>query len=211
MNGWRHWLHALVIAAAGLLIAPAASADGSEQRTPEAVIHAAVDELKTLVAGETGDLDSAEFRSRIGVALTPYVDVPLMAQLAVGKHWRAADADQRERLIAEYRNLLVATYSVPLKALRESRVTVRPLGGDADGSRAKVRVDVDQAAGAPVALVFSLYEKEKRWLIYDVSVEGVSLTTNYRSEFASVIQQRGMDGLIAQLADNNARRRTGTL
>jgi phospholipid transport system substrate-binding protein len=49
-----------------------------------------------------------------------------------------------------------------------------------------------------------------RWRAYDVSVEGVSLLTNYRSSFVRLARQKGIDGLIQDLAQRNATRSAGS-
>jgi len=179
--------------------------------SPEAVIKTAIGDLTTLITRRPADRSGEAFRAEVGELLDPYFDLPLMSRLAVGKHWRAASPQQRERLTREYRKLLVATYSVPLRALRESQVAVRSGDRNDDNSRARVMVDVTPPDDPALVLIFSLYRKDNRWLVYDMSVEGVSLTTNYRSEFSAVINRQGLDGLIARLADKNRKRDTDAL
>jgi phospholipid transport system substrate-binding protein len=215
-NLWlRMW--ALVMAG-GLFQLPALAAEPHpDPRTPErapapeTVIGTAIDDLATLIKHKPADTPGEAFRTQVGELLDPYFDLPLMSRLAVGKHWRSASPQQRERLTREYRKLLVATYSVPLRALRESRVSVRSADHNDDNSRARVTVDVTPPDDPALVLIFSLYRKDKRWLVYDMSVEGVSLTTNYRSEFSAVINRQGLDGLIARLADKNRKRDTEAL
>ena len=179
--------------------------------SPEATIQTAIADLTTLMAHRPADMPGDAFRTEVGELLTPYFDLPLMSRLAVGKHWRSASPQQRERLTREYRKLLVATYSVPLSALRESRVAVRSGDRNEDNSRARVLVDVTPPDDPALVLLFNLYRKDNHWLVYDMSVEGVSLTTNYRSEFSAIINREGLDGLITQLADKNQKRDTDAL
>jgi phospholipid transport system substrate-binding protein len=74
-----------------------------------------------------------------------------------------------------------------------------------DAQRVTVRCEVEQAGGNPIQLVYAMYLTADGWKVYDVLVDGVSLVTNYRSRFATIIQQQGMDGLIRQLAEKNRR------
>lgn len=214
MRFLNFWVTASGFVLAGSLLQTPVIAAGSGQEvqavesetSPETVIQTAIDDLTDLVNRTAPQGPRNGFHDELGETLAPYVDVPLMSRLAVGKHWRSANPEQRERLTREYRDLLIATYSVPLRSLRNSRVSVRAIDRNEDNSRARVRVDVEPPDEAAVVLLFKLYRKEDRWLVYDMSVEGVSLTTNYRSEFASIISRDGLDGLIAQLADKNDRR-----
>ena len=72
-----------------------------------------------------------------------------------------------------------------------------------NAQRVYVRCEVEQADGNPVQLAYAMYRTADGWKIYDVMVEGISLVTNYRSSFAAIIQQQGMDGLIRRLAEKN--------
>jgi phospholipid transport system substrate-binding protein len=210
-------LATLLLAGALVNLAPAADLPAAQQLAvaeapaPEAVIARAIADLSELINLKADmRLDSPEFRDQVGRVLTPYVDIELMTQLAAGKYWRAASQQQRMQLASEYRLLLIAIYSVPLKSLRESQVAVRLLGQSQENKRAKVRVDVLQSSNTPIELVFSLYTKDNHWRVYDMSVEGISLTNNYRSEFSAIISRQGMDALIAQLSDKNRKTHTGS-
>ena len=86
---------------------------------------------------------------------------------------------------------------------RESKIRYLPLLAPPDTRRATVRCEVEQPGGNPVQLAYAMYLTADGWKVYDVMVEGISLVTNYRSSFTSIIHQQGMDGLIRQLADKN--------
>ena len=62
---------------------------------------------------------------------------------------------------------------------------------------------MDQPGGFPIPIDYSLYLKGDEWKVYDVTIDGVSLVTNYRTTFANQIRQDGLDKLIASLAGRN--------
>ena len=66
-----------------------------------------------------------------------------------------------------------------------------------------VRTEVVQAGAPPLPIVYSLYSNAGTWKVYDVLVDGISLVTNYRRNFANRIRRGGMDSLIVQLAARN--------
>jgi phospholipid transport system substrate-binding protein len=70
-----------------------------------------------------------------------------------------------------------------------------------------VRTRVLQPGGNPIQVDYRMYEKDGRWLAYDVAVAGVSLIANYRNTFMALARQKGLDGLIADLSARNAMRR----
>jgi len=67
-------------------------------------------------------------------------------------------------------------------------------------------MEVVQPAGPPIPMSLALYENDDNaWKVYDVKIDGVSLVTNYRSSFATQIRNKGVDNLISDLADRNAK------
>ena len=137
--------------------------------------------------------------------ILPNFDFNRMTQLAVGKHWPRATANQKQALVTEFRNLLVRTYSSSLTAFTNQTVEFRPLTMKPDDTDVTVHSEIRQPGGQPIPIDYSMYKTSFGWKVYDVSIDGVSLVTNYRASFASTIRQGGIDGLIKTLADKSAR------
>ncbi len=134
----------------------------------------------------------------------PHFDFETMARWVLGRNWRNASPDQRQRFIDEFRTLLVRTYAVSLADYRDQKVVVEPVQAPPEASDVVVRTTVEQPGGGqPITVDYSMHRKDADWKVYDVVVNGVSLVTNYRSSFASEIRNVGMDGLIQKLADRN--------
>ncbi len=134
----------------------------------------------------------------------PHFDFGRMSAWVLGKNWRSASAEQRTRFTAEFRTLLVRTYAVALLEYSGQTVNYLPGRASEDGRSALVRTEIAQTGQPSIALNYSLYQRDGQWLVYDISVDGVSLVTNYRSSFNDQIAQGGLDGLIAQLEKRNA-------
>ena len=66
-----------------------------------------------------------------------------------------------------------------------------------------VRTEIEQKGGFPIPLNYSLKNSKQGWKVYDISVDDISLVTNYRSSFARQIKKNGVDGLIKTLHDRN--------
>jgi phospholipid transport system substrate-binding protein len=137
--------------------------------------------------------------------ILPNFDFNRMTQLAVGKHWPRATANQKQALVTEFRNLLVRTYSSSLTAFTNQTVEFRPLTMKPDDTDVTVHSDIRQPGGQSIPIDYSMYKTSFGWKVYDVAIDGVSLVTNYRASFASTIRQSGIDGLIKTLADKSAR------
>src|SRR5512143_3451774 len=137
--------------------------------------------------------------------ILPNFDFNRMTQLAVGKHWSRATAQQKQSLVTQFRNLLVRTYSGALTALNNETVEFKPLAMKPDDTDVTVHTEVRQPGGKPVPIDYSMYKTAFGWKVYDVSIDGVSLVTNYRASFSSTIRERGIDGLIKTLAEQSSR------
>ncbi len=137
----------------------------------------------------------------------PYFDFQRMTALAVGNPWRTASDAQKQALTNEFRTLLIRTYSGTMLKFKNSKVTVRdnPVV-NRGGKEVTVRAEVSQAGGKPVNMDFTAYQSGNRYRVYNVAVEGASLVTVYRNQFGQTIQQKGIDGLIAELKSKNGSR-----
>jgi len=132
--------------------------------------------------------------------ILPNFDFNRMTQLAVGKHWPSASAQQKQALVSEFRNLLVRTYASSLTAFSNQTVDFKPINMKPGDEEVVVKSEVKQPGGQVIPIDYSMYQTAFGWKVYDVSIDGVSLVTNYRSSFSTKIRQSGIDGLISQLA-----------
>ncbi len=137
--------------------------------------------------------------------ILPNFDFNRMTQLAVGRYWPRATASQKQTLVTEFRNLLVRTYSSSLTAFTDQTIEFRPLTMKPDDTDVTVRSEIREPGRQPIPIDYSMYKTNFGWKVYDVSIDGVSLITNYRASFASTIRQSGIDGLIKILTDKSAR------
>ncbi len=136
----------------------------------------------------------------------PHFDFTAMARLALGKNWRTLNADQQKRFSAEFRALLVRTYAASLSAYQGQTIAYPPPRGASGGDEVTVRTEVAQAGGLPAEINYRLRRAAAAWKVVDVTVDGVSLITNYRASFANEMRQGGIEKLIKKLAERN---RTG--
>ena len=137
--------------------------------------------------------------------ILPNFDFNRMTQLALGKNWPRATAKQKQELVTEFRNLLVRTYSSSLTAFTNQTVEFKPLAMKPNDTDVTVRSEIRQPGGQPIPIDYSMYKTAFGWKVYDVTIDSVSLVTNYRASFANTIRQQGIDGLIKTMAAQSAR------
>lgn len=136
--------------------------------------------------------------------LLPNFDFSKMSKLALGKNWRKASKAQRERFIGEFRLLLVRTYSIAMLEFTDGDIVFLPFRGDLAKKKVKVKMEIARPNGPTIPMALSMYlNKQKKWMVYDVKIDGISLVTNYRSTFATEIRNDGMDKLIENLSTRN--------
>jgi len=133
----------------------------------------------------------------------PHIDFEEATRLAVGRGWAQATPEQKNRLAAEFRNMLVRTYSNAITAYQGQTMKVMPVRMKPGDTDVTVHNRFMRAGGKPVLLDYAMRKTESGWKIYDIVVEGVSLVLTYRSEFDVVVKQEGIDGLIKRLAQKN--------
>jgi phospholipid transport system substrate-binding protein len=136
--------------------------------------------------------------------ILPHVDFEEATRLAVGRGWKEASPEQRKKLVAEFRNMLVRTYSNAIGAYEGQTMKVLPSRVKPGEGEATVRNQFLRPGGKPILVDYSMRKTDAGWKIYDIVVEGVSLVLTYRSEFDAVVKQEGVDGLIKRLSQKNA-------
>jgi phospholipid transport system substrate-binding protein len=138
-----------------------------------------------------------------------HFDFRRMSQWVLGRFWKEATPDQRDRFTNEFRDLLVGTYSQALLNYNDQKIIYLPVQRKPDDTEVTVKTEVKQTGGQPnIPIQYSFYKnKDGAWKVYDITIEGVSLVTNYRSVYATKIREKGMDALIAEIADNNKQKR----
>ncbi len=148
--------------------------------------------------------DQKKARDLIESKIAPHFHFAGMTQLALGKNWSAANPEQRKALIAEFRALLVQTYTASLLLYKDQKIEYRPLKLAADDTDVLVRSLVRQSGGGePVQVDYGMEKTATGWKVYNVKIGGISLVESYRSTFNTEIQRNGVDGLIKTLRDKN--------
>jgi phospholipid transport system substrate-binding protein len=177
----------------------------ADNPSPVQLVKETTSRLLTALKEQKSDIDRDENRlySLIADIALPHFDFNRMSRWTLGHYWRSATPEQRARFVAQFRQLLMRTYGHTLMEYRDTKIRYLPLLAAPGAQRVTVRCEAEQAGGSPIQLAYAMYLTGDGWKVYDVQVEGVSLVTNYRSSFAAIIHNQGMDGLIRALAEKN--------
>ena len=135
--------------------------------------------------------------------ILPNFDFESISRLVLGKAWRTATDDQKTQFKYEFKNLLLRTYAVALSKYKDQKIEYKPLRMKPTDEIVTVKTEIIQSGAQPIDVDYALAKQDNSWLVIDIIIEGVSLVTNYRSQFASEIKRNGMDSLIKELANKN--------
>jgi phospholipid transport system substrate-binding protein len=177
----------------------------AEELAPDQLVQKITDDILAAIKSDK-DLAAGDKQKALKLAqekVLPYVDFEQATRLAVGRAWQQASPEQKQKLVSEFRNMLVRTYSNAVSAYQGQTLKVLPARGKQDPEDTVVRTQFVRAGGQPLPIEFHMRQAEKTWKVYDIVVEGVSLVMTYRSEFDAVVKQEGVDGLIKRLAQKN--------
>ena len=189
----------------GVLLACVSLGVRADTPEPEALIRNTVDEVLAIVKRDK-DIQTGNTKKVIELVdakVLPHFNFTRMTKLAVGKNWRNATLEQKKVLEIEFRNLLVRTYTTAFTTYKDQEVEVKPLKMANDATDVTVKTFILNKGKPPLPVNYDMEKTAHGWKVYDLSIEGVSLVTNYRGTFAEQVQKSGIDGLIKTLVENN--------
>ena len=198
---WLSRLFAVLAVSTGVLGAPLAHAS---EEGPDALVRRISGEVLAAVkadpAIQKGDV--SRIMVLVDSKIMPNVNFNRMTASAVGRFWRQATPVQQKQLQDEFKTLLVRTYSGALGEVKDQTLSFKPLRARPEDTEVVVRSEV-RGRGDPVQLDYRLEKTPDGWKIYDLNVLGIWLVETYRAQFAQEIGSKGIDGLIASLAQRN--------
>lgn len=128
-----------------------------------------------------------------------FFDVQYAARLVLGRHWRDATPDQRQRFIEAFENSMLNNYGNALVEFKGDRLKVLPVRADADPKFAEVRTTIRRDDGSDVPVNYVLHQTPDGWKAWDVVIQGISYIKSFRDDFGAQIDQQGIDAVISRL------------
>nr|WP_310377051.1 ABC transporter substrate-binding protein [Rhodoferax ferrireducens] len=193
----------MVFAVAATTSMGAAAADEAPDVLVKRISTEVLDTIKADKTLQQGNI--AKIMLLVDSKIMPNVNFQRMTASAVGPGWRQATPEQQKRLQEEFKILLVRTYSGALAQVSDQEISMKPFRAAADEKEVVVRTEV-KGRGDPVQLDYRLEKTPgdgAGWKIFNLNVLGVWLVETYRSQFASEINAKGIDGLITTLSTRN--------
>ena len=199
-NLFHAFLASLALTALGM---PARANDEAPDAFVKRISTDVVESIRADKSVRSGDLSSIV--RLVESKVLPNLNFQRMTASAVGPSWRNATPAQQARLQEEFKILLVRTYSGALAQVSDQVIVVKPLRYAPEDTELVVRTEI-KGKGDPIQLDYRLEKTPGQgagWRIFNLNVLGVWLVDTYRGQFAQEINARGIDGLIATLAERN--------
>lgn len=177
--------------------AAGSTAGGQPSQVVESVANKFLQDLSAHRAQYSNDPKA--LRAAVDREVLPYFDVQYAARLVLGRYWRMATPEQRQRFIDAFENSMFTNYGKALLGFQTDRLHVVPTNVGADATNALVRTQIRRDDGSNVQVNFALHKTPQGWKAWDVVIEGISYVKSFRDDFGAQIQAQGIDAVIRRL------------
>lgn len=197
----RHILSAVILLAAML-----PTAGWAAPIAPDQVARETADKTLREITARRDELrrNPSQLYALVEQQILPHFDFDHMSRLILGRHWQTATPEQRQRFNSAFQSMLIRSYSHALLEYDSERIEWSPVRMSASTRDVVVRSSVVRKEGPPIPINYNVHLKNGRWLVYDVTIDAISLVTNYRGTFTNEINRNGVESLIARLEQKQA-------
>ena len=195
----------LLLVAAALTTLAVGTASAAPAQPADVTIRTATEEFQGLIKANHAKYraDMGSFYNVVEEKVVPHFDTRGIAQLVLGKNWKAATPEQRTRFEAAFKNSLIRTYARAMLDYHDSvKAEWAPLRAEAGADDVTINAKILRNNAPPIPLSFSAHVVGDAWKIYDIAVENISLITNFRSQLNVDIKANGLDAVIKKFEDN---------
>ena len=208
MRRSTHLAAAALVAACWLIEAPLpaaatapAAAQSAAQEAPSQVIQTAANGLLQALNADrqTYRKNPSKVQALVDQYILPHVDTQFAAQLVLGRYWRTATPQQRQRFVNAFYHSMLNNYGTAIVEFTSNTLKVYPTRMSPGSQNATVRTEMARTSGPPVNVNYYMHMTPDGWKAWDVIIDGVSYVKSYREDFGSQIAQQGIDAVINRL------------
>jgi phospholipid transport system substrate-binding protein len=186
------------------MVTDAQPASTAGRAGPLNVVTASVSRVLTMArAAQPSDAaESGKRRAEIRQAAEELFDFDEMSRQLLGQRWMDASPQQQHDFTLLLADLLQSVYLKTLGNFTQAKITFQ--GETITGSYAQVRSKMATGGNGEIAIEYRMLERDGQWGVYDVAVDGVSLVSNYRSQFNSILKRISFAQLLDHLRNREA-------
>lgn len=177
----------------------------AELSPAQQAIQEASEQMQKKMQDKSFTKDFAKITQFVNEVIYPHTDFDRISALVLGKIWKTATPEERERFKHEFQTLLVRSYSRAFVEFNDWSIRYLPMESGEDNTKVMVKTEVLQPGIQPIGVDYRMVLTQSGWKAYDIIIEGVSLVTNYRTTFATEVQTKGsLSAVIDSLAKRNS-------
>lgn len=170
--------------------------------TPLEEVKKTVDDVVKIVADKGGKNNEKKRRQALKRTISAIFDYSEMSKRSLGKQWNQLAQEEKVHFAGLFAELLENSYAGKIESYNNEKIVyVKELF---DGDHAEIKSKVVTAKRDEFTLDYRMMRQNGKWMVYDVVIEGVSLVSNYRSQFGKIIKTSGYDGLVKKLEAKNS-------
>lgn len=185
-----------------MLLCPLSLVPGAWAGAPTDQLRDGVDRVFKILRDPemAGDTNATQRRTAIVAAAGAIFDFREMAKRSLGQHWTARTPAERSQFVALFTDLMQRSYISKVDQHGSAKMVFR--GEAVDGDYAVVRTTIPLSNGSEMPLEYRMHSADARWQVYDLSIDGISLISNYRAQFNKVIRIGSYETLVAKLTSH---------
>ncbi len=184
---------------------PVAKSAAADLLPPQQAIYMASTKMQESMQDKSFTTDFGKITKFVNEVIYPHTDFDRISALVLGKLWKTATVDERERFKHEFQTLLVRIYSRAFVEFNDWSVRFLPLDMESNATKVIVKTEILQPGIQPIGVDYRMLLSQGEWKAYDIMIEGVSLVTNYRSTFTNEVESKGsLNAVIEGLVKRNA-------
>lgn len=190
-----------------LILCITASVVQAAVETPDLIIKQTADAVIERIKSQRTalDADPSKIYTVVNELIVPHYDFTSMSRWVLGKNWKTASEEQRSNFITQFQTLLVRTYARALLEYSGQEIKYYPVEINQKSKLALVKTEMTSDGAQPFPVAYRMHQKNERWKVVDVTVDGVSLVSTYRGSFTTQIKKHGFDALVKELTIKNER------
>jgi phospholipid transport system substrate-binding protein len=144
-----------------------------------------------------GERKTTERRAEVRKVANNIFDYPETAKRSLGRHWQDRTPAERSEFTQLFADLLEHAYFSRID--RYSGENMKYVGESVQGDQGTIRTRILTRQGSEIPVDYRLFRQGTQWRVYDVIIEGVSLISNYRTQFNKIIQTSSFNDLLAKM------------
>jgi phospholipid transport system substrate-binding protein len=157
----------------------------------------AVEEVRKIVSDKEMKKNESKRRQALRKTISTIFDFGEMAKRSMGKHWNQRTAAEKKQFIDLFTNLLENSYVSKVDAYSNEKIVFLKETEDGDYAEVKSKIITDKRD--EYTFDYRMLKQNDKWMVYDIVVEGVSLVSNYRTQFNKIISSDGYPTLLKKL------------